>query len=108
MKSPLARWVRSLRVFFVGVILTNPMSPDDLLLRLDFRDPEPEIIDLSPEGKVVSTLQEAKIECLTSDKVHVFLSLHPNAQPDSIYTRMFTYTTSFSDTQAALSSSSPQ
>jgi len=42
---------------------------DDLLLRLDFRDPEPKIIDLSPHGNVVPTLQEAKIECLTNHKV---------------------------------------
>lgn len=41
---------------------------DDLLLRLDFRDPDPEVIDLSPTGGVVSTLQESKIECLSADK----------------------------------------
>ncbi|KAF5381368.1 hypothetical protein D9615_008304 [Tricholomella constricta] len=41
---------------------------DDLLLRLDFRDPDPQVIDLSPEGGVVSTLQESKIECLSADK----------------------------------------
>ena len=45
---------------------------DDLLLRLDFRDPEPEVIDLSPAGGVVSTLQESKIECLVTDKVSHF------------------------------------
>lgn len=45
--------------------------PDDLLLRLDFRDPEPEVIDLSPDGGVVSTLQEAKIECTKNDKVRL-------------------------------------
>ena len=42
---------------------------DDLLLRLDFRDPEPEVIDISPEGGVVSTLQESKVECLSAEKV---------------------------------------
>lgn len=42
---------------------------DDLLLRLDFRDPDPEVIDLSPVGGVVSTLKESKIECLSADKV---------------------------------------
>ncbi|KAK0452488.1 ATP-dependent RNA helicase [Armillaria borealis] len=41
---------------------------DELLLRLDFRDPEPEVIDLSPKGGVVSTLKESKIECLSADK----------------------------------------
>jgi hypothetical protein len=42
---------------------------DDLLLKLDFRDPEPEIIDISPQGGVVSSLKESKIECLAADKV---------------------------------------
>jgi ATP-dependent RNA helicase DDX24/MAK5 len=42
---------------------------DELLLKLDFRDPNPEIIDLSPEGGAVSTLQESKVECVNTDKV---------------------------------------
>jgi len=42
---------------------------EDLLERLDFRDSEPEVIDLSPEGGVVSSLQESQIECLSADKV---------------------------------------
>ena len=42
---------------------------DDLVLRLDFRDPEPEVMDLSPVGGVVSTLNESKIECMSGDKV---------------------------------------
>ncbi|GLB42109.1 putative major facilitator superfamily protein [Lyophyllum shimeji] len=53
---------------------------DDLLLRLDFRDPDPEVIDLSPAGGVVSTLQESKIECLSADKdvyLYYFLLRHP-------------------------------
>ena len=37
--------------------------------RLDFRDPEPEVINLSPEGCVVSSLQESQVECLPADKV---------------------------------------
>lgn len=41
---------------------------DDLLMRLDFRDPEPEVIDLTPEGNLISTLQEGRIDCLTTDK----------------------------------------
>jgi ATP-dependent RNA helicase DDX24/MAK5 len=49
---------------------------DDLLLRLDFRDSEPEIIDISPEGGVVSTLKESRIECLAADKdVHLYYFL---------------------------------
>lgn len=48
----------------------KPVSTlDELLLKLDFRDPEPEVIDLSPEGGVVSTLQESQVECLSADKV---------------------------------------
>lgn len=42
---------------------------DELLLRLDFRDPEPEVIDLTPTGSVVSTLKESKLLCLSADKV---------------------------------------
>lgn len=38
-------------------------------MRLDFRDPEPEIIDLSPVGGVVSTLKESRINCMSTDKV---------------------------------------
>ncbi|KAF8830766.1 hypothetical protein HHX47_DHR2000930 [Lentinula edodes] len=41
---------------------------DDVLLRLDFRDRDSEVIDLSPEGGVVSTLTEGKIQCLSADK----------------------------------------
>ena len=44
-------------------------SLDDLLLKLDFRDPDPELIDLSPEGGVVETLKECKIECMLQEKV---------------------------------------
>ncbi|KAF8814834.1 P-loop containing nucleoside triphosphate hydrolase protein, partial [Phlegmacium glaucopus] len=53
---------------------------DDLLLRLDFRDPTPEVIDLSPVGGIVSTLQEGKIECLSGDKdvyLYYFLLRYP-------------------------------
>jgi len=53
-------------------IKINGASPDDLLLRLDFRDEAPQIIDLSPENGVVSRLQESKIECLVVNKVLSF------------------------------------
>ena len=49
---------------------------DDLLLRLDFRDTEPEIVDISPEGGAVSTLKESRIECLAADKVRVINGVH--------------------------------
>uniref|UniRef100_D8QHD9 RNA helicase n=1 Tax=Schizophyllum commune (strain H4-8 / FGSC 9210) TaxID=578458 RepID=D8QHD9_SCHCM len=53
---------------------------DDLLMRLDFRDEEPEVIDLSPKGGVVSTLKESKVECVVSDKdvyLYYFLLRYP-------------------------------
>ncbi|KAG7095722.1 hypothetical protein E1B28_006435 [Marasmius oreades] len=54
---------------------------DDLLLRLDFRDPDgPEVIDLSPEDGVVDTLVESKVECLVADKdiyLYYFLLRYP-------------------------------
>ncbi|ETW78187.1 hypothetical protein HETIRDRAFT_236608, partial [Heterobasidion irregulare TC 32-1] len=53
---------------------------DDLVLRLDFRDPEPEVMDLSPVGGVVSTLNESKIECMSGDKdsyLYYFLLRYP-------------------------------
>lgn len=43
--------------------------PDDLFEKLDFRDADPEIIDLSSEDGMVSTLQESKIECMSNEKV---------------------------------------
>lgn len=42
---------------------------EDLVDRLDFRDPNPEVIDLSPEGGVVATLRESMVECIVTDKV---------------------------------------
>ncbi|KDQ09051.1 hypothetical protein BOTBODRAFT_138240 [Botryobasidium botryosum FD-172 SS1] len=53
---------------------------DDLLLRLDFRDPDPTIIDLSPEGGLVSTLQESRVNCVVADKelyLYYFLLRYP-------------------------------
>lgn len=38
-------------------------------MKLDFRDPDPVIIDLSPKGGCVESLQESKVECLANDKV---------------------------------------
>ena len=46
----------------MGVLL------DELLLRLDFRDEEPKVVDLSPEGGMVESLKESKIVCLLDDK----------------------------------------
>ncbi|GAA5951965.1 hypothetical protein JCM8115_005291 [Rhodotorula mucilaginosa] len=55
-------------------------SLDDLLDKLDFRDPDPEIIDLSPEHGLVETLKECKIECLQQEKdvyLYHFLVRYP-------------------------------
>ena len=56
---------------------TPASTLDDLLSRLDFRDPEPEIIDISPRGGIVPTLKESRIECLATDKVRVLRSIFP-------------------------------
>ncbi|KAF8505085.1 ATP-dependent RNA helicase [Hysterangium stoloniferum] len=53
---------------------------DDLIMRLDFRDPDPVVIDLSPVGGRVQGLQESKVECLSTDKdvyLYYFLLRHP-------------------------------
>ena len=42
---------------------------EDLVERLDFRDPNPGVIDLSPAGGVVAALKESMVECVISDKV---------------------------------------
>lgn len=49
--------------------LFTDYSIDDLIMKLDFRDSEPEIVDLSPKDGLVSTFQESRIECIPSDKV---------------------------------------
>ncbi|KAF8708201.1 DEAD protein, partial [Rhizoctonia solani] len=53
---------------------------DDLLMKLDFRDPNPAIVDLSPEYGKVSTLTESRIECVSGDKdfyLYYFLLRYP-------------------------------
>ncbi|GAA6059528.1 hypothetical protein JCM10212_006026 [Sporobolomyces blumeae] len=68
------RWVP------VGVDEDSMSSLDDLLERLDFRDPNPEIIDLTPEHGLVETLKECKVECLTNEKdiyLYHFLIRYP-------------------------------
>ena len=53
---------------------------DDLLLRLDFRDPSPAVVDLAPVGTVVASLKESRVDCLSSDKdayLYYFLLRYP-------------------------------
>jgi hypothetical protein len=57
---------------------------DDLLSRLDFRDPEPEIVDISPRGGMVPTLKESRIECLVTDKVRVFILTCPLSESPAV------------------------
>lgn len=47
---------------------SNNNTLDDLLARIDFRDPEPVVIELTPQRHVADTLYEAKIECVGQDK----------------------------------------
>ena len=72
---------------------------DDLLSRLDFRDAEPEINDLSPKGGVVPTLKESRIECLATDKVRVLCSTFPSQRLTG--RRMSIFITFFCDTRGA-------
>lgn len=46
---------------------------EDLVERLDFRDTDPEVIDLSPEGGVVRQLKESMIDCVVSEKVSYYV-----------------------------------
>ena len=62
--------------------LTLSRSPlaDDLFEKLDFRDENPEVIDLSTEGGVVSTLQESQVNCVAAEKdlyLYYFLLRYP-------------------------------
>ncbi|GAA5941103.1 ATP-dependent RNA helicase [Sporobolomyces koalae] len=68
------RWVPK------GVDEDSMSSLDDLLDKLDFRDPNPEIIDLTPEHGLVETLKECKVECLVGEKdiyLYHFLLRYP-------------------------------
>ncbi len=72
---------------------------DDLLSRLDFRDAEPEIVDISPKGGIVPTLKESKIECLATDKVR---ALRFNVPPQRVTSRrMSIFIIFFCDTRGA-------
>lgn len=50
------------------------MFADALMSKLDFRDPAPEVVDLSPKDGLVASFQESKVECLTKEKVY-FVSI---------------------------------
>lgn len=49
--------------------ISQLINAEDLVERLDFRDPNPEVIDLSPEGGVVASLKESMVECVIAEKV---------------------------------------
>ncbi|KAK9893420.1 P-loop containing nucleoside triphosphate hydrolase protein [Cystobasidium minutum MCA 4210] len=51
-----------------------------LLAKLDFRDPDPTVIDLTSQSGLVATLQEAQVECMVSEKdyyLYYFLLRYP-------------------------------
>ena len=53
---------------------------DDLLLRLDFRDPSPAVVDIAPASRVPATLTESRVDCLAQDKdayLYYFLLRYP-------------------------------
>ncbi|KAK8861716.1 ATP-dependent RNA helicase MAK5 [Kwoniella newhampshirensis] len=53
---------------------------EDLVDKLDFRDANPEVIDLSPEGGVVASLRESMVECVVAEKdlyLYYFLLRYP-------------------------------
>ncbi|KAK0558237.1 ATP-dependent RNA helicase [Tilletia horrida] len=53
---------------------------DDLMMRVDFRDPDPLVVDLSPEAGIAEGVHEMKVECLTKDKdlyLYYFLLRYP-------------------------------
>ncbi|CAG8442223.1 2031_t:CDS:10 [Ambispora gerdemannii] len=52
----------------------------ELMERLEFTDPDPIFIDITPEHVVSSTLQESKIDCLTTEKdvyIYYFITRYP-------------------------------
>ncbi|TBU38454.1 DEAD-domain-containing protein [Dichomitus squalens] len=53
---------------------------DDLLLRLDFRDPSPAVVDIAPASRVPAALTESRVDCLAADKdayLYYFLLRYP-------------------------------
>lgn len=48
---------------------------EDLLDRIDFRDEDPAVVDLTPERRVASELRETKVECLMKEKVSLSFPL---------------------------------
>ncbi|CAG8461493.1 4303_t:CDS:10 [Diversispora eburnea] len=52
----------------------------ELMQRLEFYDPDPIFIDITPKDSVAETLQESKIDCLVKDKdlyVYYFITRYP-------------------------------
>jgi len=94
MEAPNKAGVDSRRVLIINDVLlgalTGPAS-DDLLLRLDFRDSNPEVIDLSPVGGAVSTLQESKVECVSADKVSLDVQIFHDITNHTICQDLYLY-----------------
>ena len=75
-------------------------------MKLDFRDPDPAIVDISPECGKVSTLTESRIECISGDKVSLAWWIGLTLKLIPSFSRIFIYTTSYSATLDDLSFSS--
>jgi len=45
------------------------------MYRLEFSDPDPVFLDITPDDAVAETLQESKIDCLTKEKVRIIYSI---------------------------------
>ncbi|KAK0555614.1 ATP-dependent RNA helicase [Tilletia horrida] len=53
---------------------------DDLMMRVDFRDPDPVVVDLSPQAGIAEGVHEMRVECLTKEKdlyLYYFLLRYP-------------------------------
>ena len=50
--------------------IANLAQTGDLMAKLDFRDEDPTVIDLSGSGGVVSSVQECTVDCMVAEKVY--------------------------------------
>ncbi|PWN54370.1 DEAD-domain-containing protein [Violaceomyces palustris] len=71
---------RSKKVFSKKGAKASGSTLDDLMERVDFRDPSPKVVDLTPGQGLPEGLTETKVECLVKDKdlyLYYFLLRYP-------------------------------
>lgn len=59
---------------------TSLLPTGDLIEKLDFRDEDPLVVDLTREGGLVASIQEIKVDCLLTEKdayLYYFLLRYP-------------------------------